>query len=178
VPKYAEEIADALARKLGPVRPLPAADENARLAGFANPKMAAFIDSSIEEGLRTAGARDVTAAYRQGPRRVQFEGGEYVRPTVVLCESFAHPLANREFLCPYASVVALPQAEMPAQIGPSLAVTALTRDNSFIGQLLESPHIERLNIGPISTLHVSWDQPHEGNLFEFLYQRRAIEISK
>jgi hypothetical protein len=178
VPKYAEEIAEALARKLGPIEPLPAADENARLAGFANPKMADYIDSSIEEGLQTSGASDVTAAYRQGARRVQFEGGAYLRPTIVHCGSFAHPLANREFLCPYASVVAMPQAQMLGQIGPSLAVTALTRDKAFVEQLLETPLIERLNIGPISTMDIAWDQPHEGNLFEFLYKRRAIGISK
>ena len=40
---------------------------------------------------------------------------------------------------------------------------------------MESPHIERLNIGPISTMKISWDQPHEGNMFEFLYKRRAIQ---
>jgi hypothetical protein len=177
VPKYADEIADALARKLGPVAPLPAADENARLAGFANPKMADFIDGAIEEGLQTPGARDVTAAFREGPRKVRFEGGVYLRPTIVLCESFAHPLANREFLCPYASVVTVPQAAMLEKIGPSLAVTAITRDEAFIAQLVESPLIERLNIGPISTMTVSWDQPHEGNMFEFLYKRRALEIA-
>jgi len=178
VPKYAEEIADALAKRLGPIAPLAATDENARLAGFANPKMADFIESSIEEGLKAPGARDVTATYRNGPRRAQFEGGSYLRPTIVWCESFAHPLANREFLCPYASVVAVPESEMLAQIGPSLAVTALTRNPEFISRLLETPLIERLNIGPISTMNVSWDQPHEGNLFEFLYKRRALEISK
>ena len=101
-----------------------------------------------------------------------------MRPTIVLCDSFAHPLANREFLCPYASVVRVPQAEMLTRIGPSLAVTALTREKSFIDILLESPLIERLNIGPISTMNVSWDQPHEGNLFEFLCKRRALGISK
>jgi acyl-CoA reductase-like NAD-dependent aldehyde dehydrogenase len=111
VPKYAAKIAEALAKKLGPVVPLPASDENARLAAFANPKMAEFIDSSIEDGLQTSGARDVTAACRNGPRRVQFEGGWYLRPTIIHCDSFTHPLANREFLCPYASVVELPQAE-------------------------------------------------------------------
>ena len=37
------------------------------------------------------------------------------------------------------------------------------------------PHIERLNIGPVSTMKISWDQPHEGNMFEFLWQRRSIE---
>jgi hypothetical protein len=67
---------------------------------------------------------------------------------------------------------------MLEKIGPSLAVTVITRDKSFIEQLVESPLIERLNIGPISTMTVSWDQPHEGNLFEFLYKRRSIEIAK
>jgi acyl-CoA reductase-like NAD-dependent aldehyde dehydrogenase len=177
VPKHAAEIADALARQLSPVAPLPAADENARLAGFANVKMAQFIDSAIEQDLQTPGAIDVTARHRTGPRLVQFEGGTYLRPTIVLCDSFDHPLANREFLCPYASVVTAAQADMLARIGPSLAVTAITRDPAFIGALLESPHIDRLNIGPISTMNVSWDQPHEGNMFEFLYKRRALEIA-
>ena len=119
----------------------------------------------------------MTAKYRNGPRKLEFEGGTYLRPSIVLCDSFAHPLANKEFLCPYASVVTVPQSEMLKQIGPSLAVTAITKDNSFIEQLLESHLIERLNIGPISTMNVSWDQPHEGNMFEFLYKRRSIEFA-
>lgn len=45
----------------------------------------------------------------------------------------------------------------------------------FIEQLVEFPGIERLNIGPVSTMKISWDQPHEGNMFEFLYKRRSIE---
>jgi hypothetical protein len=24
-------------------------------------------------------------------------------------------------------------------------------------------------------MKISWDQPHEGNMFEFLYKRRSIE---
>src|SRR5688572_23327649 len=43
VPKHARQIAEALAKKLGPVAPLPATDENAKLSGFANAKMAEFI---------------------------------------------------------------------------------------------------------------------------------------
>ncbi len=175
VPKYAAEIADALAQKLGPVAPRPATDENARLSGFANPKMADFIDAQIEEGLKTPGAVEATAKYRQGSRKVVFEGGIYLRPTIVRCDSFDHPLANKEFLCPYASVVEVPQKDMLAKIGYSLAVSAITRDAAFIESLLEFPHIERLNIGPVSTMQISWDQPHEGNMFEFLYKRRSIE---
>jgi len=176
VPKYAAELADALAKKLGPVTPATANDDAAKLSAFANPKMAEAIDRMIEEGLQTPGACDLTAKYRSGPRKVSFEGALYLRPTIILCDSFTHPLANREFLCPYASVVEVPQAEMLKQIGPSLVVTAITKDPAFRQQLLESPLIQRLNLGPISTLQVSWDQPHEGNLFEFLYQRRALEL--
>ena len=175
VPRYAAEIADALARELGPVQPTRPEDPAARLSGFANPKMADFIDAQIEEGLRTPGAEDVTARYRQGPRKVEFEGGVYLRPTIVRCDSFDHPLANREFLCPYASVVEVPQDQMLAKIGYTLACTAITRDPAFIEALEAFPEIERLNIGPVSTMTISWDQPHEGNLFEFLWKRRAIE---
>jgi acyl-CoA reductase-like NAD-dependent aldehyde dehydrogenase len=175
VPKYAAEIAEALAQKLGPIQPTKPEDENAKLSGFANPKMAEFIDAQIEEGLKASGATDVTAKYRNGSRKVEFDGGTYMRPTIVLCDSFAHPLANKEFLCPYASVVEVPQNEMLKQIGYSLAVTAIAKDKKFIEQLTEFPYIERLNIGPISTMKISWDQPHEGNMFEFLYKRRSIE---
>ena len=178
VPKYAAEIADALAQKLGPIAPARPEDDNAKLSGFANRKMAESIDGGIDEGLKTPGATDVTAKYRNGPRKVVFEGGTYLRPTIVLCDSFAHPLANREFLFPYASVVQAPQNDMLEQIGPSLVVTAITGNPAFQEQLLDSPLIERLNLGPVPTIKISWDQPHEGNMFEFLYKRRAIERKK
>ena len=176
VPKYATEIADALAQKLGPIAPTKPEDEGARLSGFANPKMADFIDAAIDDDLKTPGATDVTAKYRNGPRKVVFEGGTYLRPTIVACDSFAHPLSNREFLCPYASVVQVPQGEMlQADRLPSLVVTAITNDAAFTEALLASPLIERLNLGPVSTMKISWDQPHEGNMFEFLYKRRSLE---
>ncbi len=175
VPRYARDIAQALSAKLGPLEPLPAHDENARLSAFANPAMANGIEAMVEEGLKTPGATDSTAAFRSGPRKVAFEGGVYLRPTIVHCDSFAHPLANREFLFPYASVIEVPQADMLRRIGPSLVVTALTKDPTFRNALLESPLIERLNLGPIPTTKISWEQPHEGNLFEFLYRRRAFD---
>jgi len=84
-------------------------------------------------------------------------------------------LANREFLFPYASVVTVPQDDMLKQIGPSLVITAITKDAAFQEQLMESQLIDRLNLGPIPTMKISWEQPHEGNMFEFLYHRRAIE---
>jgi acyl-CoA reductase-like NAD-dependent aldehyde dehydrogenase len=175
VPKYGAEIANALAKVLGPLSPVPADNPKARLSGFANPKMGDYIDSAIDEDLKEAGAEDVTARYREGARKVSYEGGCYLKPTIVYCDSFEHPLANREFLCPYASVVEVPQDEMLDKIGPSLVVSAITRDEAFSKELLSSSLIERLNLGPIPTMQISWDQPHEGNMFEFLYKRRSIE---
>ena len=175
VPKYGEQIADAVAKKLSEIRPLASDDEKASLSGFANPKMAEMMDAAITDGLKTSGAVEVTAQHRTSDRLLTQDGSTYLLPTIVQCDSFAHPLANREFLFPYASVVEVPQAQMTEKMGYSLVVTALTRDEKFINQLLASPHVERLNIGPLPTTRVQWDQPHEGNLFEFLYRRRSIQ---
>src|SRR5204863_7024167 len=101
VPKYAAEIADALAQKLGPIAPTRNDDPEARLSGFANVKMAEFIDAQIEDGLKTPGVTDATAKYRNGPRKVEFERGVYLRPTIVQFDSFAHPLATKQDLCPH-----------------------------------------------------------------------------
>ncbi len=177
VPKYGREIADALGQRLGPIQPLPPEDPDATLSGFANAKMAEWIDSAIEEDLGQPGAVEATAPHRDGPRLVRSGGGVYLRPTVVFCDSMSHPLANREFLCPYASVVEVPQVEMLDRIGPTLVVSAITKSEDFKRELLLDKRIERLNVGPISTMKVSWDQPHEGNLFEFLYKRRSIGIA-
>jgi hypothetical protein len=177
VPKYGREIADALGERLGPLSPLPVDDPNAVLSGFANPKMGEWINSTLEADLEEKGAYDATAPFRNGSRLLEAEGGTYLRPTIVHCDSMEHVLANREFLCPYASVVEVPQAEMLRSIGPTLVVTAITKDESFKRQLLGASNVERLNIGPISTMKISWDQPHEGNMFEFLYKRRSIGMA-
>ena len=177
VPKYAKEIADALGKKLGPLKPLPIDNPNAVLSGFANPKMGEWINAAIDSDLKVKGALDMTAPHRDGSRLVQAEGGTYLRPTIVYCNSMNHPLSNREFLCPYASVVEVPQSKMLEAIGPTLVVTAITKDESFKHKLLSASNIERLNLGPISTMKISWDQPHEGNMFEFLYKRRSIGMA-
>jgi hypothetical protein len=175
VSRHAEALADALAQRLAAIVPRAADDPDAGLAGFANPKMATWMDDAVTEGLKTSGAEDITARYRSGERRVERDGSTYLLPTLIRCQNFEHPLANREFLFPYASVVEVAQDQVLSQIGPSLVVTAITQDPAFIDRLLACPHIDRLNVGPLSTMQVSWDQPHEGNLFEFLYRRRSIQ---
>lgn len=101
----------------------------------------------------------------------------YMLPTITRCDSIGHSIGNTEFLFPYASVVEMPQSEMLGSIGKSLAVAAISDDQAWLNQLIVAPFIERLNIGAMATNHVEWDQPHEGNLFEFLYQRRSIQVA-
>jgi hypothetical protein len=175
VPSEADAIAEALAQRLAAITPLPYDHPQAILAGFANPKVAEAIDATIEEGLKTAGAEEVTAKYRKGTRLAQMDGSTYLQPTLIRCRDFRHPLANREFLFPYASLIEMPQEKMLEEMGSSLVVTAITEDRDLIQKLIASPRIDRLNIGPMPTSRVQWDQPHEGNLFEFLYRRRAIQ---
>lgn len=176
-PKYRTEIAIALAERLAPIQPESFDSEDAILSAFVNTAFAEYIDAEIERGLSIPGAEDVTAPRRNSPRKIQFENLTYLLPTLVSCDSFSHPLARREFLFPYASVAELPCESMLDEIGESLVVTAITQKESWIQELMRSSHIKRLNIGPISTCCVSWDQPHEGNLFEFLYSRRAVQYS-
>ena len=86
-----------------------------------------------------------------------------------------HPLANREYMFPFVSVVEVPEDEMPDCLGHSLVVTAITDNPALIERLVASPLVDRLNIGSLPTTRIGWDQPHEGNLFEHLYARRAIQ---
>jgi acyl-CoA reductase-like NAD-dependent aldehyde dehydrogenase len=180
--EQAEAVARALAQALVRIVPRAADDEQAVLAPFADPRVAERISQQIDAGLATPGAREITAEYREGSRLAIVDGCAYLQPTVVLCDSADHPLANREFLFPFASVVKVTREEMarmPEPMGKTLVVTALTSDKRVVNRLLGSSLVDRLNVGPIATNHISWDQPHEGNLFEHLYARRsyqAIEV--
>ena len=177
VPKYAGEIAEALAQRLAEVVPRNEADETAQIAPFADAAVCARISDMIDGDLEQPGARDITAAHRSGSRLDVFEGSSYLLPTVVLCDTPEHPLANREFLFPYASVVPVSHNDIPSRLGPSLVVTAITEEPKLIRRLLSSPNVGRLNLGGVPTCKISWDQPHEGNLFEHLYARRAFQIA-
>jgi acyl-CoA reductase-like NAD-dependent aldehyde dehydrogenase len=177
VPKYSREIAEALAQRLARIQPRAAEDPEAQLAPFADPGVARRISQMIDQELSEPGAEDVTARYRpSGAQRcIEWSGCTYLLPTVLHCANREHALANREFLFPFASVVEVKEAGVPEAFGPSLVLTAITDDPRLIRRLTESQHIGRLNLGPMNTLHIRWDQPHEGNLFDHLYARRAFQ---
>lgn len=204
VPRHGREIAEALATRLAARVPAALDDEFAALAAFVRPEVAAWTDQRITELLKTRGAEDCSTEARAGkesgrgmsstprhedrpvartsvreshvPRLAVVDGMTFLLPTIVYCKDREHPLARTEFLMPYAAVVEMPQAEMLDWIGDTLVGSVVTEDAAWRRACMASAHIDRLNLGEIATPTVRWDQPHEGNLFEFLYRRRAIQV--
>jgi len=175
LPAHGREVADAVARRLVEIEPRPLDDPDARVAAFSNPAVAHRISDFIDRQLKIPGATDVTATHRSGGRVVEVGGCTFLRPTLIRCDDPDHPLAATELLFPFAAVVEIPQDELIRRMGPTLVATALTEDASFRAELMAARNIDRLNLGSIPTSRVSWDQPHEGNLFEHLYRQRALQ---
>ncbi len=172
-PKNADAIADAIARKLAAIKPLPADDPDAQIAAFANPAMPQRMNDIIEGNMTDA--VDVCEKLRGTPRLQTLGRFSYLLPTIIRCDR-EHALANREFLFPYASVIECPVEQIPDAIGPTLVGSVITENPVFRRSMMACPHIDRLNLGPVPTFRLSWDQPHEGNLFEHLYRQRAFQV--
>jgi len=175
-PRHSREIAAALAERLGQVEVRAPDHPSAELAAFTVPAMAKAIWQMVENDLKQSpGATHATAGY--GDRLIEHERHSYLKPVVVHCDSPEAPIANKEFMFPFTSVVECPQDQMLEQIGPTLVCTAITSDPQWIADLGDATHIDRLNIGPLPTNRLNWLQPHEGNLIEFLFRSRAYQIA-
>src|SRR6476620_3567373 len=173
VPRHGRKIAEALAARMGPVEPLPPENPKAALAAFTVPGQADGVWSAIETDLKEPGVHHLTEKF--GPRLVKKERCDYLRPTVVYCESPDKAIAKKEYMFPFVTVVECPQAEMLAKIGPTLVYSAITNDKKFQRELTDAIHIDRLNIGPLPTIQLNWLQPHEGSIVDFLFRARAFQ---
>jgi acyl-CoA reductase-like NAD-dependent aldehyde dehydrogenase len=172
--RHTKEIAEAIAERMGPIQPLPPEDPNSALAAFTVPGQADAVSADIDRDLKDAGAHDMTAKF--GPRLVKKERYDYLRPTVILCDSPATPIVKKEYMFPFVTVVQCPQEKMIESIGPTLVCTGITEDKKFQRGLLDATHIDRLNLGPMPTIKLNWLQPHEGNIVDFLFRARAFQF--
>jgi acyl-CoA reductase-like NAD-dependent aldehyde dehydrogenase len=171
----AEEIAHGLAKRLVRHRAARRRRRGRAARAVRRPLGAAAHLRHDRRRPRRARRRRRDGSVPQGPRVVTTADGTYLLPTLVLCSDSDHPLANREFLFPFASVVPVSADALPDVLGRTLVVSAITGDERLRQRLLASAHVDRLNVGPIATNRIGWDQPHEGNLFDHLYGRRAIQ---
>jgi acyl-CoA reductase-like NAD-dependent aldehyde dehydrogenase len=172
--RHTKEIAAALAERMGPIQPLPPEDPNAALAAFTVPGQADAVSADIDKDVKENGVTDMTAKY--GPRLVKKERCDYLRPTVIHCESPAANAAKKEYMFPFCTVVQCPQDKMLESIGPTLVCSAITQDKKWQRQLIDAVHIDRLNLGPIPTIKLNWLQPHEGSIVDFLFRARAFQF--
>lgn len=175
--RHTEEIAEAIAERVGPVEALASTDDNAALAAFTIEGAAQAMNSMIDNGVESAAVTEVTDRYRNGDRLVEKERCAYLRPTILHVSDPNDSMANTEFMFPFASVVQCPQEQMLKSIGSTLVCTAITEDDSWMQQLADARNVDRLNIGAIPTNALNWLQPHEGNIIEFLYRNRAYQNS-
>ena len=172
--RHTEEIAAALAERLGPVDVLPPDNPEAGLAAFTVPGAGAAIWSQIEADCAEEGVTDCTSRY--GERLVEQPRCSYLRPTIAHSASPACAIASKEYMFPFASVVRCPQDKMLQHIGPTLVCSVISGDPALAQAASDAVHIDRLNLGPVPTTKVNWLQPHEGNLIDFLYRSRALQI--
>lgn len=176
--RHTRDIADAVAKRLAAVQPLPPEHPEASLAAFTVPGVAEAINQSIEADLAAAGVADVTVKYRNGEARLVKQGNaDYLLPTVLHCESPDAAAASKEYMFPFVTVVECPESKMLGAIGPTLVCSAITDNPAFRHTLVDAVHIDRLNLGPVPTTQLNWLQPHEGNLIEFLFRARAFQTA-
>jgi len=173
--RHTREIAEALAERLGPIEALPPTDSKASLAAFTVPGMGAAVWKQIEQDLQTPGVTHSTEKY--GPRLIEQERASYLRPTIIHAPSPDAPVAQKEYMFPFAVVVECPQSEMLRRIGPTLVGTVISNDETLRRASTNATNIDRLNLGPIPTTKLNWLQPHEGNLIDFLFRNRALQVS-
>ena len=177
--RHTREIADAIARRLAAVAPLPPEHPDAALAAFTVPGVAEAISQAIDADVQAPGVTDVTAKYRDGQPRLVKEGrADYLLPTVLHCESPDAAAAKKEFMFPFVTVVECPEERMLASIGPTLVCSAITGNAELRQRLIDATQIDRLNLGPVPTTQLNWLQPHEGNLIDFLFRARAFQMAE
>jgi acyl-CoA reductase-like NAD-dependent aldehyde dehydrogenase len=173
--RHTRAIAAALAERLGSIEVRPPDDPEAKLAAFTIPGAAQAIWGQIEGLLQAPGVTHATAAY--GDRFVAGERCGWLRPVVAHATSPDPEIARAEYMFPFVTVVECPQERMLDRIGPTLVCTAITNDEACQRRLVDCTHIDRLNLGPIPTTRLDWLQPHEGNIIDFLYRSRALQIA-
>ena len=176
--RHGREIADAIAKRLAAVRPLPPDDPEASLAAFTVPGTADAISKAIDADLQAPGVTDVTAKHRDGAARRQ--GGRRAR--VPAADRRALRFAGRGDREEGIHVPVRHGGRLPARrrcsrrSGRRSSAARSPASPSSGASLVDAVHIDRLNLGPVPTIQLNWLQPHEGNIVEFLFRARAFQV--
>jgi len=169
VPRYGRKIALAIAAEASKLKPGPLEDPETLLSAMAMPNVAEMVNDRIDAELAKGGAEDMSASHNCGGRLVKYEGRTYLLPTIVLCDSNAHPLANEEFLFPFAAVVEASNDVALTELGSTLALSVYSDDRALVERARRS-NVRLVNHN-VPTSRLDRRQPHEHDQFSLFYRR-------
>lgn len=102
--------------------------------------------------------------------------GEIITPYVDYSLSDSVSLRHRELPFPCVAVLPLDRKKISEVLRGSLAVSIYSKDLSLINDIMRSPDISNVYVGPIPTTWMATHVPHDGYLSEFLTKARGYRI--
>ncbi len=178
MPSHGHQFGLALAEKLSTIPARALDDPAAALAAQPSAAAAEAVSQFVEQRLAGGRAEDLTARFRDpgaAGRVATVDGSSFLLPTVLYTDDPTHLLAQTELLFPLVTIVEAPTEQLIDHLGETLVLSVISDDPGFQRRFLDDRRVDRLNLGAIPTTRVSWDQPHEGNLFHHLFEQRALQ---
>jgi acyl-CoA reductase-like NAD-dependent aldehyde dehydrogenase len=162
-------IAEAIAERLAAIPSLPPENEQAVLTAY--PLEAA---RKIEHYLLTKAAG--TRAHLGGDGVVDElgDGSAVLRPSVHQLDRPDAPQANIELAFPCVWIAPWTREAGVAPLKSTLVLTAVTRNEKLLDELLAEPTIKNLYIGNHPTYWMKPGIPHDGYLGDFLMRTKAV----
>ncbi len=159
----------ALAERLGGLKGLPPEDEAAVLP--VQPLAAA---RAVEAFLLREAAGTRSWLGGDGVVEELGDGSAALRPAIHQLDRPDAPQARSELPFPCVWVAPWTPQAGTAPLRDSLVVTAITRDEQLVDQLLAEPTISNVYVGDHPTHLKDCDLPHDGYLAEFLMRSKAV----
>jgi acyl-CoA reductase-like NAD-dependent aldehyde dehydrogenase len=162
-------VAEAIAERLAAIPSLPPEDEKAVLTAYSLEAA-----KKIERYLLAKAAG--TRAHLGGNGVVDElgDGSAVLRPSVHQLDNPFAEQANIELAFPCVWVVPWTRGAGIAPLKHTLVLTAVTKDERLLDELLTEPTIKNLYIGNHPTYWIKPGIPHDGYLGEFLMRSKAV----
>jgi len=162
-------VAEAIAERLAAIPSLPPEDEKAVLTAYSLEAA-----KKIERYLLAKASG--TSAHLGGNGVVDElgDGSAVLRPAVHQLDNPFAPQANIELAFPCVWVAPWTREAGTAPFKHTLVLTAVTRDEELLDELLADPTIKNLYIGNHPTYWIEPGIPHDGYLGEFLMRTKAV----
>jgi len=162
-------LAEALAERLSYLPSLPPDDEKAVLPVFPAAEARAIEQQVMR---RAAGARGWLGA--DGIVDELVDGSAVLRPAVHEVDRPDSPQISAEFPFPCVWVAPWDQRAGVALLRNTLVLTAMTRDERLVDDLMQEPTIGNVYVGDHRTYEMAHGMPHDGYLADFLMRTKGV----